>query len=195
MKKGLSLLAALPAFFLAGCSGNWDADEKRLINSAPDTMHVYTVSDPEEEALLRSPSEELSLAMIRSREYSALASKMVATVSSPSQDGVGIAGPQVGILRRIVAVQRFDKHGEPFEVYPNISITKVFGDPAPGPEGCLSVPCRRGEVYRWQDIEISYSSPKTLRDTAERITGFTAVIFQHECDHLDGILYTDKTAY
>ncbi|MBQ0096683.1 MAG: peptide deformylase [Bacteroidales bacterium] len=195
MKKSISLLPALAILTLSGCSENWNADEKRIINSESDTLHVYTVSDPEEEALLRSTSAEISPAMIRSLEYSTLASKMVATVSSPAQDGVGIAGPQVGILRRIVAVQRFDKDGEPFEVYPNISITKVYGDPAPGPEGCLSVPGRRGDVYRWQDIEISYSSPKTLRDTTERITGFTAVIFQHECDHLNGTLYTDKLAY
>lgn len=177
---------------LSGCSGSWSEDEKCIINSESDILHVYTVDNPEEESLLRSTSAELSPAMIRSAEYNTLVAGMVATVTSPSQDGVGIAGPQVGILRRIVAVQRFDKDGEPFEVYPNISITKVYGEPVPGPEGCLSVPGRRGEVNRWQDIEISYTSPETLRDTTERITGFTAVIFQHECDHLSGTLYTDK---
>lgn len=185
-------MAALTIIALSGCSGNWNADEKSIINSESDTLHVYIVDNPEEEALIRSKSKEISPDMIRSEEYSSLASKMVATVTAPSQNGVGIAGPQVGILRRIVAVQRFDKEGKPFEVYPNIRVSKVYGNPVPGPEGCLSVPGRRGEVDRWQDIEISYSSPGTLRDTTERITGFTAVIFQHECDHLQGILYTDK---
>ena len=61
---------------------------------------------------------------LKSNEYQSLADKMVATVTSPEEDGVGIAGPQVGISRRIVAVQRFDKAGEPFEVYPNIRITR-----------------------------------------------------------------------
>ncbi len=192
MRKIVSLLPVLAILVLSGCSDNWSAEEKRIINSETDILHVYTVDNPKEEALLRSTSAEMSLSMIRSAEYGILASGMIATVTSPEQDGVGIAGPQVGILRRIVAVQRFDKDGEPFEVYPNISITDVHGEPVPGPEGCLSVPDRRGEVNRWQDIEISYTSPKTLRDTTERITGFTAVIFQHECDHLLGILYTDK---
>ena len=50
---------------------------------------------------------------------------------------------------------------------------------------------KRGNVERYQDIDINYTSLKTLRDTTESIKGFTAVIFQHECDHLNGILYTD----
>ena len=118
--------------------------------------------------------------------------KGLVTVTSPEQDGVGIAGPQVGIGRRIVAVQRFDKEGEPFEVYPNIRVTAKRGSPEPGPEGCLSVPGRRGDVLRWQDIDIAYTSPRTGRDTTETVKGFTAVIFQHETDHLDGVLYIDK---
>lgn len=117
---------------------------------------------------------------------------MLATVTDSTQQGVGIAGPQVGISRRVVAVQRFDKEGEPFEVYPNIRITAMREPFEPGMEGCLSVPNFRGEVRRSRDIDISYTSLSTLRDTTETVCGFTAVIFQHECDHLDGIIYTDR---
>lgn len=49
-------------------------------------------------------------------------SEIHVTVTDSTQDGVGIAGPQVGLKRRVVAVQRFDKAGEPFEVYPNIRV-------------------------------------------------------------------------
>ena len=129
-----------------------------------------------------------------SSEYKNLEQKLIATVTSPEQDGVGIAAPQVGLLRRVVAVQRFDKEGEPFEVYPNIRVIRTRGEMAPGPEGCLSIPNRRGDVMRYQDIDISYTSPFTLKDTVETIQGFTAVIFQHETDHLDGVLYIDKLA-
>ena len=104
---------------------------------------------------------------------------------------MGIAGPQVGLLRRVVAVQRFDKEGEPFEVYPNIRVSDKRGPGELGGEGCLSVPGRRGEVLRSRDIDITYTSLYSYKDTTERVQGFTAVIFQHECDHLDGILYTD----
>lgn len=191
MKGNFAILPAI-ALTLAGCAKNWSAEEKRIINSDTDILHVYTIDNPEETEVLRSKSEDFSPQMLCSDEYRTLAAKMVATVTDPSQDGVGIAGPQVGILRRVVAVQRFDKEGEPFEVYPNICITQHYGDSVPGPEGCLSVPDRRGDVSRWQDIEIKYSNPDTLKDTTERVTGFTAVIFQHECDHLQGILYIDR---
>ena len=155
-------------------------------------MRVLTIEDREDSLFLRTPCKDLTIKQIRSDEYAILAGRMLVTVTSPEQDGVGIAGPQVGIGRRIVAVQRFDKPGEPFEVYPNIRVTARRGEPEPGPEGCLSVPGRRGDVLRWQDIDISYVSPATGRDTSETVTGFTAVIFQHETDHLDGVLYIDK---
>ena len=155
-------------------------------------MRVLTIEDESDSLFLRTPCKELTAREIRSAEYTTLAERMLVTVTSPEQDGVGIAGPQVGIGRRIVAVQRFDKEGEPFEVYPNIRITAKRGSPEPGPEGCLSVPGRRGDVLRWQDIDIAYTSPHTGRDTTETVQGFTAVIFQHETDHLDGVLYIDK---
>ena len=177
---------------LQGCSGGWTAYEKETIGKGKEVMRVLTIDDREDSLFLRTPCKDLTAKQILSEEYTTLAERMLVTVTSPEQDGVGIAGPQVGISRRIVAVQRFDKPGEPFEVYPNIRITARRGEPEPGPEGCLSVPDRRGDVLRWQDIDIAYVSPETGRDTSETVTGFTAVIFQHETDHLDGVLYIDK---
>ena len=214
--------------FLVGCvnTNGWSKGELKIINEAVAPMRVLTVDNPADSAILRTPCTDLTPEMLTSPEYARLAELMVATVTDPSEDGVGIAGPQVGISRRIVAVQRFDKPGEPFEVYPNIRIIATRGDLYPGPEGCLSVPGRRGTVLRSRDIDIRYTlvpataangapaagtpsastspagtssagssqagTPLALRDTVERIQGFTAVIFQHECDHLDGILYIDK---
>ena len=178
---------------LASCTGNgWSDSESRLIMEGDGLMRVLTVDDPADSLILREPSAMMSVEDLKAPEYEALARRMVITVTDPSQDGVGIAGPQVSVLRRVVAVQRLDKEGEPFEVYPNIRIVAFRGEPVSGPEGCLSVPGRRGKVLRWRDIDIEYTSPKTLQDTLETVQGFTAVIFQHECDHLDGVLYTDK---
>ena len=192
MKKALPLLL-LAAWLAAGCAADgWTAAERQLIVEQHDVMRVLTVDDPADSVVLRKASLDLPARALNDPLYAQLASKMVATVTSPEQDGVGIAGPQVGILRRIVAVQRFDKEGEPFEVYPNIHIIATRGELAPGQEGCLSVPDRRGTVLRYRDIDIRYTVPATGRDTTERVEGFTAVIFQHETDHLDGVLYIDR---
>ena len=185
------LLLLILFFILAGGGQAWSSGEKAIIKGSG-VMRVLTIDDRADSIFLRTPCKELSIKEIRSPYYTVLAERMLATVTSPEQDGVGIAGPQVGIGRRIVAVQRFDKEGEPFEVYPNIRVTARRGDPEPGPEGCLSVPGRRGDVLRWQDIDIAYTSAATGADTTERVQGFTAVIFQHETDHLDGVLYIDK---
>lgn len=191
MKKLFVVLMAAAA--VAACNGNgWTAAESSLILDGDGLMRVLTVDDPADSLVLRTASTCMRPEALKAEEYKVLARRMVVTVTDPSEDGVGIAGPQVGVLRRVVAVQRFDKEGNPFEVYPNISIVAFRGEPVPGPEGCLSVPGRRGQVLRWRDIDIRYTSPVTLQDTLESVQGFTAVIFQHECDHLDGTLYTDK---
>lgn len=186
------IAAAVSAVALTSCNkSGWSDAERQLINEPAKTMRVLTVSDREDSLFLRKNCFQIGTKELKSPEYNTLAEKMIATVTSPQQDGVGIAGPQVGLSRRIVAVQRFDKEGAPFEVYPNIRIVSFSGDKKEGREGCLSIPGRSGNVARYQEISITYTSVKTYSDTTEHIKGFTAVIFQHECDHLDGILYTD----
>lgn len=217
MKRFIYILAAV--FALCSCTryyaGDLTADEKALISAAADEeqgiMRVLTVRDSADLSILRSGSSDFSAKALLSPEYKRLCSLMVATVTHPSQDGVGIAGPQVGLKRRVVAVQRFDKEGEAFEVYPNIRLIWASDSLEIGPEGCLSVPDMRGNVARSGEIVIEYADIKelsgrkskrgigfcsrgmseipTVRDT---VKGFTAVIFQHEVDHLDGILYTDR---
>lgn len=194
MKTLGNILAAMTTVAAISCTSQsgWSNAEKSLIMNGGATMRVLTVNDASDSLTLRKSCGRINENELKSIEYQTLAEKMVATVTSPEQDGVGIAGPQVGISRRIVAVQRFDKSGAPFEVYPNILVAASRGEKVPGSEGCLSIPGRSGKVARYRDIDITYTSTKTLRDTTETIQGFTAVIFQHECDHLDGILYTDR---
>ena len=173
--------------------GGFTSHERELIRDADSIFRVLTVEDSLDNAVLRAPSTDLSPKTIKSRDFIDLCNTMLRTVTHPSQDGVGIAAPQIGINRRIVAVQRFDKPGEPFEVYPNVRIVWASDSLAYGPEGCLSVPDRREEVLRSQEIVIEYAllqHPQwAVRDT---VKDFTAVIFQHEIDHLDGVLYIDR---
>lgn len=166
--------------------------EISLIQSADSLMRVLTVNDSTDLAVLRSKASELSGADLASPLFTKLSRLMVSTMLDSTQAGVGIAGPQVGILKRVVAVQRFDKEGEPVEVYPNVRIESFSGEPAPGREGCLSIPGYYGVVKRYPQIVVTYSDTASFMPVTDTVRGFTAVIFQHETDHLDGILYTDR---
>lgn len=195
-----ALFTTICAVILSSACGRQAADpcdfteaELSLIHESDSMMRVLTIEDSTDLAILRATSSDLSPKAIRSEDFEKLSRLMISTVTDPSQDGVGIAGPQIGLNRRVVAVQRFDKPGEPFEVYPNIRIIWASDSLAYGPEGCLSVPDRRGDVLRSQEIVIEYAMtdhPHLMaRDT---VRDFTAVIFQHETDHLDGVLYIDR---
>lgn len=189
MMKKLSI--AFMALVMCACTDGWTEKEMEIINDAG-PMHVYTVENPKENKVLHRKCKNLTGGMIRANEYDNITARMIATLKDPATEGVGIAGPQVGILRRIVAVMRYDKPGIPYETYPNIRIVKFNGETSLSSEGCLSVPDVEVTLPRYRDIEISYTDPVTLRDTTEQVTGFAAVIFQHECDHLDGVLFTEK---
>ena len=165
--------------------------EQRTIIRQSDSVMYVTVW-PEDSVVLRTPCADLTNAELKSKELKTLMAKMLATVRAPQQDGVGIAAPQVGISKRIICLQRFDKDGGPFECYLNVRIDSLFGEIGKGPEGCLSVPPMRGLVPRYTSVIVSYVHPETLEARRDTVTGYTAVIFQHECDHLDGILYIDR---
>ena len=200
MRRCQYLITAL--LVVMGCSNptsdNTRLTEKelKLINGSEGMMRVLTTDNPEDLKVLRAKSIDIPVEDLRSEAYKTLTDLMLATVTHPSQDGVGIAAPQVGPNRRVVAVQRFDKENEPFEIYPNIRIVWASDSLSAGPEGCLSVPNRRGEVMRSQEIIIEYADISRLEEkdfmVRDTVTDFTAVIFQHEIDHLEGILYIDK---
>lgn len=210
---GISLMTMVSRYRSEDDADGFTRQELEILDGADSIMRVLTIQDKEDLAVLRAPSRDFSSEAILSEEFARLAELMVATVTHPSQDGVGIAGPQVGLNRRVVAVQRFDKDGEPFEVYPNIRIVWQSDSLSVGPEGCLSVPDRREDVARSTEIVIEYTDIPTVTDCCtgsasgtctnsdntptpvrDTVRGFTAVIFQHEIDHLDGILYIDRVS-
>ena len=165
--------------------------EQRMIIRQSDSVMYVTVW-PEDSAILRTPCTDLTKAELKSKDLKTLISKMMTTVRAPQHDGVGIAAPQVGISKRIICLQRFDKDGGPFESYLNAHIDSLYGEIGKGPEGCLSIPPMRGLVPRYTSVIVSYVEPETLKPRRDTVHGYTAVIFQHECDHLDGVLYIDK---
>ena len=100
--------------------------------------------------------------------------------------GVGLAAPQIGILRRVVVV---DDDGELIELV-NPEILETSGE-QDGMEGCLSVPGRYGMVKRPEFVRLRAQDRDGNWFEAEG-EGLTARCFAHECDHLDGHIYTER---
>lgn len=105
--------------------------------------------------------------------------------------GVGIAAPQVGIMRRMFVAQPdpFDEDKVYFMINP--VMLEMSEEKELGTEGCLSVPDMMGDVERSVWIKMEATDINGERKTYE-FEGFDARVMQHEYDHLDGILYTDK---
>ncbi|MFZ6031560.1 MAG: peptide deformylase [Chloroflexota bacterium] len=109
--------------------------------------------------------------------------------------GVGLAAPQVAVSERLVVIEYGDdeKEDAPKKLYVvvNPEITRTSQETVMGVEGCLSIPDLLGEVERYEAITV-----KGLTRRGQPITikakGWLARIFQHEIDHLDGVLYVDR---
>ncbi len=104
--------------------------------------------------------------------------------------GVGLAAPQVGILKRVIVIDnRDEENGKRFYMI-NPDIIEREGEEI-SMEGCLSVPGKQGTVERAKDIKVRYND-LSGEEKIMYAEDFLARIIQHEIDHLDGILYTDK---
>jgi peptide deformylase len=112
--------------------------------------------------------------------------------------GFGIAAPQVGINKRIIII-KVDKEKCSYKDCEDVPTT-VMINPTWKPiseekyiefEGCLSVPTIRGKVERYKEIEVTYYDESGIR-VKKMVSGFTARDIQHECDHIDGIVFLDK---
>lgn len=112
--------------------------------------------------------------------------------------GLGIAAPQIGVNKRIIVVGtegkdvRYNAQEEiPITAMINPSWIKLSDDTDIQYEGCISVPVLRGKVERYTKIELTYYTEKGEKVVKE-IDNFFARLIQHECDHLDGIVYLEK---
>ncbi|MBR2664688.1 MAG: peptide deformylase [Clostridia bacterium] len=104
-------------------------------------------------------------------------------------EGVGLAAPQVGILRRVVVVDITEDHSGLREMV-NPEIIEASGSQT-GREGCLSVPERQGIVTRPEKVKVRYQDRHGKAWELET-EGFEARAICHEVDHLNGVLYVDK---
>lgn len=184
----------LTGWLIMGCTPkDFTNTEKELIRSqAGNVMRLYTTDNLQDSLFLRRRALVVEPDLLGQEEYRMLKAGLLRTVQDSANPGVGIAAPQVGIGRRMIVVQRFDKTAEPFEVYLNPEIIFYSEDKKSGPEGCLSIPEKSGDVRRSVSIVVRYMDENTYAQCQDTVNGFTAVIFQHETDHLEGILFTDR---
>jgi len=147
----------------------------------------------EEATLLRKRAADLPV------PFNAAAKKDIQTLVEAflkRNDALGLAAPQIGISKRIIAfkVKDFDKKGlsgkDDYEVLINARITQLRGDAEVMSEGCLSCPDISVEVTRATEIKVKAIDINGNK-VNKRYTGFLARIVQHEIDHLDGRLVID----
>ncbi len=185
----MKLLQLLLIGFLISCS-SYTKQEKSLITSGKENqpMRVFLLTKKQDSILLRKKSSRIKPNTKLTR---LLAKRMFATVRDSLSLGVGIAAPQVGISKNMVCVQRFDKENFPFEFYLNPVILSYSDEKFPCKEGCLSIPNKTGTTTdRAKTIMLEYDNLDG-NHKKETVSGFTSVIFQHEIDHLNGILFID----
>ena len=132
----------------------------------------------------------------KSREITEITERIKTTLydmreTMEKQDGVGIAAPQVGVMRRMFVARPFPEDN-PDDIYYMINpdIYETEGEEE-GEEACLSVPGRQGTVVRPQKIKIKAQDLDGNWHDYE-FEGFAARVMCHEYDHLEGILYIDK---
>lgn len=114
--------------------------------------------------------------------------------------GVGLAGPQIGVMQRIFVAEIPESRGETEEPHPqsgqsyilvNPEIVKISAETAEGQEGCLSIPGMQGLVERpkWVEVKAQNVNGKKFK---LKVDGLLARIFLHEIDHLNGVLFIDR---
>ncbi|THH34993.1 peptide deformylase [Neolewinella litorea] len=166
--------------------------EMIMAAGADEPMRVWKITNYADSLLLRSQSEDVRVDD-KDPVLQRFVSRLYATVTDSASLGLGIAAPQVGILKNIIWVQRLDKEDLPFEVYLNPRIRQYSEKKQLNREGCLSIPNRRDTCSRAYAILMEYDRLDGSHHV-EMVEDFTSVIFQHEVDHLNGILFLDHLA-
>jgi peptide deformylase len=152
---------------------------------------ITTVGDP----VLRQPIHDLDPAEIASAEIQRLIDDLIDTRRAAG--GAGLAAPQISVSKRIAVVE-VDEHTRysykppiPLTVIVNPHIEPLSDERLTINEGCLSVPDLRGDVERFLEVRINHLD-RDGRPVQTIARGLTAGTFQHEVDHLDGVLFLDR---
>lgn len=154
----------------------------------PDEFKVLYMTD-EKRPILKIPHDALRQKALEiskvTKRTAVLVDDMIRIMKRAN--GVGLAAPQLGIMQRLIVVQPDDMR--PTALI-NPRIIKAEGEQL-GQEGCLSIPGLYGDVLRSLYVEVEALDRKG-REVVFELEGMPARVVQHEIDHLEGVLFTDK---
>jgi peptide deformylase len=152
-------------------------------------LNVARMGNP----ILRRKAEEVAPARIEEPEFQDFLDSMILTMHE--YEGVGLAAPQVHQSLRVVVLHEeagiVEEGEEPLTVLINPRITPLTQERSSMWEGCLSVPGLRGKVSRPNRVRLA-ALDRTGKRIDLELKGFAAIVIQHECDHLDGVLFLDR---
>lgn len=199
MKPSILVVLLIVGGLFSACRSSYDfsRQERQLIRSGSDTtaFRVLSIINPEDSVILRTPSRDFR--KIKNNKDLALLLKRM-QVTMDKEEGIGIAAPQIGINRNIFLFTR--AHEKPQKV--QVAINPELLDHAAEKvcfqrDGCLSVPDLRGNSLRYDWIKVRYTDELGVQKEEKfsdhvRPENFTGIIFQHEFDHIRGILLIDK---
>jgi peptide deformylase len=155
----------------------------------PQLLKIARMGHP----ILRQKATPVAAESFEHPEFQDFVDSMIATMLE--YEGVGLAAPQVHVGRRVVvfheAAGLVDADGQPITALVNPEIEPIGDEMAAMWEGCLSVPGLRGRVTRPAAVRVR-ALDRRGRLVELELDDFDAVVVQHECDHLDGILYVDR---
>lgn len=140
----------------------------------------------QEDEILRKKSREVVMEDINSKKMQSLIDDMIETMHH--YNGVGLAAVQIGVLKRVVVIDIDDGNGVYVLINPVITKTKGAKE---CDEGCLSFPHEFGKVVRPTDVIVEFYDRKGNQSRL-KAKDLLAQAICHECDHLDGIVFTDK---
>ena len=200
VKKAFYLLIICFCFTACKSTYKMTNNEIKLINNGTvdEPFRVLLITSKADSLFLRSKSVNVDnpSQIAQDKDLQLFIDRLELTMAV--EVGVGIAAPQVGLGRNIFLFMRMDKPERNVEVAINPKITKYSEETVcfQG-DGCLSIPEISGNTLRhtWIDVEYYNRQGQLVRERlsgSSRRENFTGVIFQHEFDHLQGILFTDR---
>ncbi len=155
-------------------------------------LKILQVNIEDELKTLREVSDEVSLEEIKSKEFQDFLDDLIFTArNTVTEEGfrvAGLAAIQVGVKKRVFCILN---DNDEFEILINPEIKVINNKQIVGLEACLSIPKIQGNVMRNKKIKVSYLD-RDGKKKRERFSNWESIEVQHEYDHLDGILFTDK---